>query len=970
MCNKVASDMDLKDTLNLPKTNFPMRARLTEREGERIKHWEKTKLYERILEKSKGRVPFILHDGPPFTNGHVHIGTALNKILKDITLKHQCMNGRFAPFLPGWDCHGLPIEYKAASELLAQGKKANAQVLRQHCQDFSARYTQLQQRQFQRLGVLADWEAAYKTLNPAYEAGILRVLAAFAREGLLYRDRKPVYWSIPCRTALAEAEIEYHTRESQAAYVTFELVGGPAAALAALEGTEHAKQALAGIDKLSAVIWTTTAWTLVANEAVALHPQLPYVFARCGRQLYLVTQDLAKDFIKQTGLTKATILPCVFKGEALKGLRFLHPFLPKEVPLVFANYITTETGTGCVHTAPGHGQEDYQTALRYQLPLHCPVDEDGRYFQTGLLPDNLLGLGVLDKKGGSPANEAVLKLLKKTGALLCDQLYTHAYPHCWRSKTPVIFRATAQWFVALKEDGLRARALAAIDQVVWVPQVGKKRITAAVATRPDWCVSRQRVWGVPLPTVQKKGGDIELNHPDFIEKLAEELVKKKGSALWFTSEGQSELSGFIKRELGEDYDLPTTWDTLDVWMDSGCSHHAVLDARENLSCPADLYLEGSDQHRGWFQSSLLTSLALRNAPPYKRVVTHGFIVDEKGEKISKSKGALSSDRWVEEYGADLVRLWVSSQNYQSDIRLSKGHFKNVAGTYRSIRNTLMYQLGNLHDFDPQKDSVALKQLNELDQWALFKTHDFVENCLKHYEQLNFHLVYQAVEYFCGVTLSRLYHDILKDRLYTLLPDHALRRSSQTALALIFEALCKVLAPILAFTAEEAYSYFKEGRHLPENSIHLQDYARMPKDSFSSKTVEQVSTLLRLREQANTVLEKLREKKVIGRSLDAKIIFKGHKSNLDFLALDAYKHCLSEYFSVSQVIFNASHTPSPHALELPASQEGAPPLCIDARRADGERCNRSWRFCPKLLDAPPFGRVSPRDFKVLQQRGLL
>lgn len=935
------SHMELKDTLNFPKTQFPMRGSLVQREPERLQHWESISLYEKIQAKNADGPAFVLHDGPPFTNGDVHIGTALNKILKDSILRYKSMQGFRAPYVPGWDCHGLPIEHKVSRQLREEKKDLPTSELRDRCADFSASFIETQRSQFKRLGVLADWEREYKTMKPAYEADILRTFAKFVEQGLVYRSKKPVYWSIPCATALAEAEIEYQDHTSPSIWVKFP-ISNP--------------EVLHLPTKTHIVIWTTTPWTLPANLAVAVHPQLQYVTIKFGEETYIVAEALAGDFISRCELKDAVIGETI-KGETLEKLIAHHPFIDRKAPIVLADYVTTESGTGCVHTAPGHGLEDYQTGLKYDLEIYCPLDDEGKYVDDGQIPAELVGTTVLETNGKCPANISVLKILERENALLRCEKYKHSYPHCWRSKTPVVFRAMDQWFVSLDAHHMRTKVLDAIDKVEWIPDWGENRIRAAVENRPDWCISRQRAWGVPIPAFYDEDENAMLD-ANVIQKLADK-VEKDGTAIWWSQEADELLSGI---------DLPPEFaggtfkkggDTLDVWIDSGCSHRAVLQRDEDLSWPADLYLEGSDQHRGWFQSSIWTGVIADGSAPYKQIVTHGFIVDEKGEKISKSKGAMSSDGWVKQYGADLVRLWVSSQDYRNDIRLSKNHFKLVSNVYRGVRNTLRFQIGNLHDFDPALHTVPLAELDPLDQWALMRTAEFIATVEKAYDNYEFHRVYQEVDRFVGVTLSRLYHDILKDRLYTYGADWKERRSSQTAIQIIFESFVRAVAPILTFTADEAWAFYKEDQDLSTGSIHLEPWPKPEAGSFDPQTAADIEAILAFRDQVNEKLESLRQDKVIGKSLDAAVLISGSEENPLIGLLKQYEQSLPELFIVSKVSVTSTDSKDIIIKVGHAKDHGCP-----------ARCPRSWRWVPELVSAGDFGEVSPRDAKALESINLV
>ncbi len=928
--------MNLKDTLNLPKTAFPMRGNLVKREPERIAHWQKLGLYEASVNQRKGGPSFILHDGPPFTNGDVHLGTALNKILKDTILGFKRMQGYYAPYVPGWDCHGLPIEHKVALQLRQEGKELPASELRESCAAFSSRYIETQQAQFERLGVLADWAGAYRTMAAPYEATILRTFAAFVEQGLVYRSKKPVYWSIPCETALAEAEVEYKDHKSPSIWVAFPLQPDSLTSVGLPKGT-------------AIVIWTTTPWTLPANQAVAVHPRYAYVVVRdcASGNHYVVAEPLLEDFQEKTGLqTEVARRLC---GAELAGLSTLHPFINRESPIIEADYVTMDSGTGCVHIAPGHGTEDYLSGLRHGLPVYCPLDDAGCYIADEWMPPSLVGVTVLETDGWCPANGAVLKLLDTAGCLLAKKTYLHQYPHCWRSKTPVIFRAMDQWFVGLDKVQTRQRVLEAIEQVSWVPDWGIKRIRAAVENRPDWCVSRQRSWGVPLPVffdAHKK----PLLDAGVIRALAEK-IETAGTQAWFTQSAQQLLEGI---DLPEGFDADTLGkgtDTLDVWLDSGCSHRAVLQQHEALKWPADLYLEGSDQHRGWFQSSIWTGVIAEQGAPFKEVLTHGFIVEASGEKISKSKGAMSSDGWVGKYGADIVRLWVASQDFRGDIRLSEDHFKRVQGTYRTIRNTLMYQLGNLCDFDPLSDSVEHASMHPIDRWALSQTARYLSEVTSAYERYEFHQVYKLIERFTGVTLSRYYHDILKDRLYTSGKTWQVRRSSQAAIQAIFDVLVRTLAPILTFTADEAWSYATARSEFTDKPVHLQDWPIVPEAWSEAKEGADLDALLGFRDRIYESLESLRARKEIGRFLDAEIRITPAASDPLAPLFEQYGEHLAELFIVSKV-------------EVLPTSSLTEATTFTARHASGVQCPRSWRWVPELVDAGDFGAVSPRDREAL------
>ncbi|QXD22865.1 isoleucine--tRNA ligase [Opitutia bacterium ISCC 51] len=920
----------LKDTLTLPSTEFPMRANLVQREPERIKHWEKEGLYEKIQEKNADNPSFILHDGPPFTSGDVHIGTALNKCLKESIIRYKSMKGFRAPYIPGWDCHGLPIEQRVTREMREQGKDLPSSEIRNACSEFSMRFMDIQREQFVRLGILADWEQEYRTLDPEYEADILRTFSSFIDKGLVYRSKKPVYWSIPYRTALAEAEIEYKDHVSPSIWVKFKL---PDTGALAIEGD------------VSIVIWTTTPWTIPANLALALHPRVHYVVMVAGDQKLIVAKDLAESVAKNVELGEYTIEK-EFKGEALDGLISKHPFIDRDSPILLADYVTTETGTGAVHTAPGHGLEDYMSGLKYGLEIYCPLDNESKYIDDGQIPAELVGVSVLEKKGRSQANVEVLKLLEDSGNLLKFEKFEHSYPHCWRSKTPVIFRATPQWFVSMDTNGFREQALEAISKVDFVPSWGENRIRGAVEGRPDWCVSRQRSWGVPIPAFYDEEGEAYVD-AEVVRAIAAK-IEKEGTNYWFENDAATILDGIDLPESWQGKSLSCGKDTLDVWIDSGSSHQAVLKRRDALQFPADLYLEGSDQHRGWFQSSLWTSMAAEGKPPYKEIVTHGFIVRGDGTKISKSdnKGGKpqTSDAYIKQYGADVIRLWIASQDYRNDIPVSDDIIKRIVDSYRLVRNTLRFQLSNLFDFNAESDAVAIEDLDVIDRWALSKTAELIGPVTEAYDKYEFHRVYQLINQFFSVTLSAMYHDMLKDRLYTLAPDSALRRSSQTAIYQIFKTVSRLLAPIVAFTTDEAWSYFKNGEEYSSSSIHLEDWPEAPESWKWPENVEEFENILKFRTRVNELLEKARQGKEIGKSLDAVVSITGSNNDPLFQTLQKYEPKLPEIFITSQVSLEPT--------EIEA-------VSVTIQPANGERCPRCWRTVESLLETTIQDNLCPR-----------
>jgi isoleucyl-tRNA synthetase len=838
----MSSESHYKDTLLLPQTSFPMRGDLVENEPKRLAIWEKQDLYRRVLDRRKAqKAPtFILHDGPPFANGDVHMGTALNKVLKDLVVKSKTMAGYAAPFVPGWDCHGLPIEFK----VVKQATGLEPAEIRRRCTEFAEKFIEIQRGSFRRLGVFGDWYNPYLTMAPGYEAEILRVFAKLVESGVVYQSKKPVQWSYGAHTALAEAEVEYQDKESTAIFVKFPLTPESSSKL--------------GIGNASIAIWTTTPWTLPANLGVAVHPEFTYEvcqFEGNGRgEILIVVKELVAELEAKSGLRRTSVLKCL-KGRELENLEARHPFLDRTSKIILGNFVTTETGTGAVHIAPGHGADDYVAGQQYGLGVLSPVDDDGNFTAEVGLPD-LVGKHVFK------SNEPIVELLESKGVLLAKEVYRHSYPHCWRSKTPIIFRAVEQFFISL--ETLRGKALREIDKVEWLPAWGRNRIYGTVESRPDWCISRQRTWGVPLPVFFDADNKAILS-AEVARKVAD-LVETNGTNIWF------ELSD---EELAEKLGLPAgvkkCRDTLDVWIDSGCSHVAVLEKHPELHAPADLYLEATDQHRGWFQSSLMMSVAWRDKAPYKSVLTHGFVVDKDKNKISKSDAAKAGKptdaaHFYNKYGADIVRLWVSSVDWQSEVPFSEDLFKQVAEPYRRLRNTLRILLGNLDGFDPEMDRVAASHMPVLDQWILERLNAVVTECRKAYEAFEFRKVFNALNQFCSTDLSAIYIDATKDRMYCDAKNSVRRRASQTAMYDLFSALSRLLAPILAYTADEAW----EHASFTEGSVHEQDFPE-PDPAFASGTATaQVNRLLEIRKVVQTAIEEQIQAKSFSKNNEAAV----------------------------------------------------------------------------------------------------
>ena len=840
-----------RHTLNLPQTEFPMRAKLAEREPERLNAWREREIYQEIRTAREGRERFILHDGPPYANGDIHIGHAVNKILKDIIVKARTLDGYDAPYVPGWDCHGLPIEHKVEERDGKAGAALTHEAFRERCRAFAAEQVDGQRRDFQRLGVFGDWERPYLTMDRATEADILRALARIFEAGHVTQGFKPVHWCSDCGSALAEAEVEYEERVSPAIDVRF-----PVADEYDLQRRVVVEGEGATAGTASVVIWTTTPWTLPANRAVAVHPELEYVVVALDHsERLLLAEALLEPTLARAGVERYEVVGRC-RGAELEGLELRHPFLDLTVPVVLGEHVTTEGGTGCVHTAPGHGQDDFQVGARYGLETANPVDSAGRFVEG---TEHFAGLGVFD------ANPKVVELLEARGALLHHEKYRHSYPHCWRHKTPVIFRATPQWFIDLDRDGLRAKALEAIAGVRWTPGWGEARIDGMVRHRPDWCISRQRQWGVPIAVfIDRVHGTPHPETPRLMEEVAVRM-ERDGLEAWWRLD-PAEL-------LGDDagrYEKVT--DILDVWFDSGVTHVSVLERRERLAVPADLYLEGSDQHRGWFQSSLLTSVAVRGAAPYRAVLTHGFTVDEHGHKMSKSRGNVVAPQDVmDRLGADILRLWVASADYSGEMAVSNAILDRVADAYRRMRNTLRFLIGNLYDFDPAQHLLPPAEMLPFDRWMVGRAHDLQQRIVAAYDRYEFHRVYHMLHNFCVVDLGGLFLDVLKDRLYTMPAGSRGRRSAQTALYHIAEAQVRWLAPVLSFTADEIWEHLPGERRGPVRgsvfTAEWYDGLAPLDDDFGDAVWERV---LEVRAAVSRHLEPLRNEKVIGANLDAEI----------------------------------------------------------------------------------------------------
>lgn len=837
---------DYKNTLNLPYTDFPMKANLTQREPEIIKKWESLNLYQKNREQGKSRPRFILHDGPPYANGHIHMGTTVNKVLKDIVVKSKTLSGFDAPFVPGWDCHGLPIELNVEKKVGKPGHKVSEAAFRKACREYAKGFIDIQREEFKRLGVQGDWESPYLTMNFHYEANIIRSLGKIIAKGHLQKGSKPVYWCLDCNSALAEAEVEYKDKISPAIDVRFQVVD--------VDDILKRFELNALItDTISIPIWTTTPWTLPGNQAVALNPYVDYSLIRTGTEYLLIAESLVVSALERFGILTGETVGKI-RGEKLEYMQLQHPFYNKTVPVVLGEHVTIDAGTGAVHTAPAHGVDDYVMGKEYNLPLECPVGDDGCFIST---TEIFAGQHV------NKVNETIIELLKQKNSLLYFTKITHSFPHCWRHKTPLIFRATPQWFINMEQEGLRVSALEAINRVKWIPDWGQQRIATMVEHHPDWCISRQRAWGVPIPLfLHKDTGELHPDTPALIEKVAQR-VEQNGIEAWFDLD-EKDLLG----EEAEEY--RKNRDVLDVWFDSGVSHQCVLQERPELNFPADLYLEGSDQHRGWFQSSLLTSVAMNGREPYQTVLTHGYVVDVEKRKMSKSLGnVISPETIINKLGADVLRLWVSSVDYRAEIFVSDEVLTRTSETYRRIRNTSRFLLSNLNGFDPEKDLVPSEKMIALDRWAVDKTRRVQEEIIKAYSAYQFHLVYQRIHHFCTIDLGSFYLDIIKDRQYTTQKDSLARRSAQTALFHIIEALVRWMAPILSFTAEEIWQFIPGPRN---ESVFLNTWynnlALLPQDEVMNQAYWVKLQLVR--NFVNKELENLRNAGQLGSGLEANV----------------------------------------------------------------------------------------------------
>lgn len=930
------SEKDYGATLNLPKTSFQMKANLPNKEPKFIKMWQEKDIYSKGLKK--GNQTFILHDGPPYANGEIHIGHALNKILKDIILKYKRLRGYKVPYVPGWDTHGLPIELKVTEKLGSKAKEMSAVEIRELCAEYAKKWVGIQKEGFVRLGILGDWENPYLTLNPEYEAKELEVFGELYENGYIFKGLKPIYWSPVTETALAEAEIEYKNVSSPSIYVR-------------MKANKDLLERLGLTEEAWVVIWTTTPWTLPANVAISLNPEFEYGVYKTEKGNLILGKDLAEKAFTEMDLEQFELIK-EFQGKDLERTTYQHPFLDRTGMIILGTHVTADAGTGCVHTAPGHGQDDYVVGTRYGLPVISPINNKG----------------VLTEEAGefaglfyAQANKAICAHLEKSGHLMKLKMIEHSYPHDWRSKTPVIFRATEQWFVNVEGSDIRERALKALDDVEFIPAWGRNRIGSMLETRPDWCISRQRVWGVPIPVFFNEATGKEIFNKEILARVVE-IVKKEGTTAWlkYTAE---ELIGeelMEKYEL-KDLELRKETNIMDVWFDSGVSHRAVLETRGDLlHRPADMYLEGSDQHRGWFQTSLLTSIGSTHDAPYKKILTHGFVNDGEGKKMSKSVGntVVPSDV-IKLYGADILRLWCASVDYREDVKISDNILKQMAEAYRRVRNTARYILGNSNDFDPNTDKVPYEQLMEIDKWALNKLEILKRKVTENYDRYEFYNLFQDIHYFAGIDMSAFYLDIIKDRLYTEGTNSIERRAAQTVMTEILVTLTKMITPILSFTSEEIWETLPEVLKDSE-SVLLTDWYEENDQYLNPEIENKWVEIIKVRKEANKILEKARqgENRIIGNSLDAKVILHSTDAEIQkFLVENREKLELALIVSEVEITENVDDTF--------VRGEEAQDLYIKVLHADGEKCERCWKYSTELGKDPEHPTLCPRCASVLK-----
>ncbi len=905
--------MDYSQTVYLPKTDFPMRANLSKREPEFLKIWEEKKIYKKIIEKNRNKSKYILHDGPPYANGHIHLGTALNKILKDIVVKYKSLKGYLSPYKPGWDCHGMPIEHQIFTQLKLKKSEVDIVDFRKKAADFAKKFVGIQREEFKRLGVLGEWENPYLTLDREYEGDIISVFGKLALSGYIYQTYKPIFWCINCETALAEAEIEYYDISSPSIYVKFKIIDD--------KGNDLGENSYF-------LIWTTTPWTLPSNTGIALSPELTYAFVETDEGNLIIGEKFVSSLLEKKGI-KGKVKK-VFKGRNLEGIICEGPIIKRKSKVILTDFVSEEEGTGCVHLAPGHGEEDYYAGIKNNLEVISPVDEKGRFTSE---VNEFVGIDVFK------ADKLIIEKLEKEKLLYHKEEIVHSYPHCWRCKKPVIYRSTKQWFLKINHKNLRELMKKEIEKVKWFPPEGRNRIYSMVELRPDWCLSRQRLWGVPIPVFYCKSCKKPIITEKTVKRI-EKLVRENGSDIWFEKDEKYLLpENFVCPYCGSDK-FEKEKDILDVWFDSGVSHIAVLKEKYNLKWPADLYLEGSDQHRGWFQTSLIISCGVKGKSPYNNVVTHGFVVDAEGKKMSKSLGnVITPEQIINKYGADILRLWAVSENYQKDMRISQEIIKNLSNSYRSLRNTIRFLLGNLYDFQIQ-EKIEYEDLYEVDRWAIEKLKEVikkVENC---YNEFNFNKGFEEISNFCNISLSSFYLDYLKDRLYTYGKNSKERKAAQTVLYTLLTSLVTIISPVLSFTSEEAYQFMKWKE---KESIFLNDWPDM--GAPDRKLLERWDRFFKIRKEILKKIEEKRESKLIGSSLEAKIIIKSQKEEIEFLK--SFEN-LEKLLIVSEVDL----------------EEGEKEIIVE--KTNYKKCQRCWGYFSDVGKDKEFPDLCSKCIKVLKK----
>ncbi len=897
----------IKETLNLPSTSFSMKAKLAQKEPEIIKKWDKMNLYQKIQEARKRGSPFVLHDGPPYANGNIHLGTAMNKVLKDFIVKTKNLQGFRAPYIPGWDCHGLPIEIKVDQMLGSKKKEMSIIEFRDKCKKYALKYVDVQRNQFKRLGVFGDWNNPYLTIDNEYESEVLEHLAAFFSSENIYKGKKPVFWCNHCKTALAEAEIEYHDHRSPSIYVKFPLLSDLSKKYPQLKGK-----------KVSVLIWTTTPWTLPANLAIAFHPQHEYSAFQVGEEVFIAAKRLISLISEDLGYQNLKTL-VTFMGRELEGMKAKHPFIDRESIFVLADYVTLDQGTGCVHTAPGHGQEDYLTGIKYKLNIYTPVDKNGNFTED---VEKYAGMNVFE------ANDVIVKDMVEAGTLMKADDITHSYPHCWRCKNPVIFRATDQWFISMDKGGFREKVLNEVRKVNWIPPWGEGRIAKMIENRPDWCISRQRSWGVPIPAFYCKECGAVLADKDITLHVAD-VFSKKGANSWFQESVEELLPEGMKCPQCSSEKLEKENNILDVWFESGASHN-ILGKTEELPWPADIYIEGHDQYRGWFNSSLLIGVAAKGKSPYKTCITHGFVLDEQGRGMSKSLGNyIEPEEIIKRNGAEILRLWVSMLNFKEDARYGEETIQRLVEAYRKIRNTWRFMLGNVYDFIPDKEELNAENMMAFDRWILEKGNHTGRKVIKAYQEYEYHTVFHTMYNFFTVELSSYYLDVIKDRLYCSKKDSKERRSAQTALFKLLKNTLILMSPVLSFTTDEAWEALPDHKK-KETSVHLEVFPDFKEKWMENKEFVEWERLGEIREKVLKKLEETREQKIIGNSLEAKVTV--HAPSSVYPLLKKYQSYLKDLFIVSFV-----------SLELNAEEE----IEVEVERVEWKKCERCWNYSSEV-----------------------